>query len=254
MNFLWLKDFANEPRDDARIKGLAAKDIHVRIVRLLAKVRRDVACLNELHKRVAHLVVDTEAHDLRGAVRNHADVAHQALRKRCNDGAAANRRWAAIRKVKHEMVPPCRLAHPFLFFAVSARQWCLWSLFAQRSAYLFRILRMFTANVRSMSKPELGTFSLVQLAVPSVGADLSASMAMRPPPFMVLALDVSGSMKPCMPHAVSTALAAVDSLPNGAQLKLVTFDTDTNVVLDKVSQFRPTLTLRMRLKKSLAAA
>jgi hypothetical protein len=50
---------------------------------------------------------------------------------------------------------------------------------------------------------------------------------------LVLVLDISGSMGPNMAYVVSTSLASVDLLENGASLRILAFDHAVNVVLEE---------------------
>lgn len=65
----------------------------------------------------------------------------------------------------------------------------------------------------------------------NAGDLLTESKTLRPKPNLIMALDVSGSMKISMPQVVATSLAAVDALENGSMLSIMTFDYTVTPVI-----------------------
>jgi hypothetical protein len=80
---------------------------------------------------------------------------------------------------------------------------------------------------------ELGHYSLLSLTLPPPSPHVfQESQGLLPPPNVVLALDISGSMLSSMQALKSTAMATVDGLCDGSKLKIVTFDSYANIVLE----------------------
>lgn len=79
---------------------------------------------------------------------------------------------------------------------------------------------------------ELGHYSLLTLSLPPPSLHVfEESKSMLCPPNVVLALDISGSMLSSMQALKSTALATVDALCDGSKIKIVTFDSKSEIIL-----------------------
>ena len=84
------KELPDNSSHSGWLKLLATKNVHVRVVCLLAKVGGNVRSLDELHERKAHLIVLSEAHHGWAAVGYHVNVADELIGKARNVRRASN--------------------------------------------------------------------------------------------------------------------------------------------------------------------
>jgi hypothetical protein len=74
---------------------------------------------------------------------------------------------------------------------------------------------------------KLGSYLMVEVS------DVAPTSSL-PPPMIKLVLDVSGSMADSMVQVKTTALAAVDAIPNGSSISVVAFDTSAKTVVNTI--------------------